>query len=73
MPESARWLIQKHRYKEATKVLKYVAKLNRREVPDYDVLVAVGEESVGGKRYTFIDLFRTKTYAARTITVMTGW
>jgi hypothetical protein len=75
MPESSRWLIQKQRYNDAMKVLKFVARLNGKSPPDMPLLLRVGYESKAQAehRYSFLDLFRTKKYAAQTMTVMTGW
>ncbi|XP_064646532.1 solute carrier family 22 member 15-like [Lineus longissimus] len=75
MPESSRWLIQKQRYEDAMKVLTSIARLNRKEKPDMTLLHKVGErcKAEAEYRYTFFDLFRTKKYAAQTLTVMTGW
>ncbi|XP_064622968.1 organic cation transporter protein-like [Lineus longissimus] len=72
MPESSRWLIQKGRYEEASKVLTYVARLNKRAPPDMKLIMELGEEKVNNN-YTFLDLFRTKRYAAQTLTLMFGW
>ena len=33
LPESARWLISKHKHKKATSIIKSMAKVNGREVP----------------------------------------
>ena len=34
MPESARWLINRGRHKEAEKIIRKVAKVNKKELPD---------------------------------------
>jgi hypothetical protein len=76
MPESARWSIQKGRFDEAMYWIKMIARANKKPCPDLALLknIAVTEEEERKtKRYTYIDLFRTRKYAIRTVAVLMSW
>ncbi|XP_064630702.1 solute carrier family 22 member 15-like [Lineus longissimus] len=77
IPESARWLIQKGRVEEAKLWIKRIAKYNRRPPPDLSVLDKIAEAEDARmhmqERYTYLDLFRTKKYAVRSLVLMLGW
>lgn len=64
MCESARWLLTKHRYTDAINCLKYVARINKREVEESDFLKFINyykQQSSQEKSYendTFLGMFK---------------
>ncbi|XP_074648643.1 solute carrier family 22 member 15-like isoform X2 [Tubulanus polymorphus] len=77
LPESARWLMQKQRFEEAEKWIKRMAKLNKKPCPDLSVLERIAEyedeQRQHRQKYTYLDLFYSKTLAVQSICVMFGW
>lgn len=77
MPESARWSIQKGRFKEAMYWLKMIARFNRKPCPDMELLQEIAgaenKEKQELRRYTYIDLFKGKEYALRTFLLTFSW
>ncbi|KAK6040688.1 hypothetical protein COOONC_21807 [Cooperia oncophora] len=82
IPESPKFLIQKHRKKEAVKALSYVNSFRRdngkfteeeiKQAVDKAVLMTGDAERCGKKKYTFVHLYATKTLAIRTIVLSFG-
>ncbi|XP_071954784.1 organic cation transporter protein-like [Antedon mediterranea] len=80
VPESPRWLITQKRYKEATDILKKMAKGNGRELPsefsDPDELektMMKSEEEGDMKRHTIVDLFRTPNLRKKSLNLFYNW
>ncbi|XP_074649148.1 organic cation transporter protein-like [Tubulanus polymorphus] len=76
LPESARWLIQKKRYDEAEFWVKKMAMMNRRTVPNLNILIqkiGESEKRPPSKRYTYLDLFRSRSMAVMSLCVMYAW
>jgi hypothetical protein len=77
VPESVRWLIQKRRFEEARTIIRRMAKVNKKPVPDLDLLERISMRQNTEKdmeaRYTYFDLFSTVTLASRTLVVMFCW
>ena len=77
VPESIRWLIQKRRFKEAEKIIRHMARINRKPVPDMKLLENISqvdnEEREKVARYTYLDLFSTRKLASQTLVVMFCW
>ncbi|XP_046383064.1 organic cation transporter protein-like isoform X2 [Ischnura elegans] len=75
VPESPRWLAAKDRPEEARKVLKSIAKVNKRELPAdcMEKLRHIAEVSRKQKCYGMISLFSSKRLAIRTMLLMVCW
>ncbi|XP_074648850.1 solute carrier family 22 member 15-like [Tubulanus polymorphus] len=76
LPESARWLIQKKRYDEAEFWVKRMAMMNRRTVPNLKILIRKmgdNEKRPSSQRYTYLDLFRSRSMAVMSLCVMYAW
>ena len=75
--ESFRWLVTRGKYKEAEGVIERVARINGYDKPDLtniinQIKIEVGDED-SRKRYTAIDLFRSKRGAIRTSALLFIW
>ncbi|XP_064643183.1 organic cation transporter protein-like [Lineus longissimus] len=77
VPESIRWLIQKGRFDEAEKIIREMARVNKREVPDMSVLKQIAKEAEKRQKeegqYSYHDLFRTADMAKRAAVIMLTW
>ncbi|XP_064620349.1 solute carrier family 22 member 15-like isoform X2 [Lineus longissimus] len=77
VPESIRWLIQKGRFDEAEKIIREMARVNKREVPDMSVLKQIAKEAEKRQKeegqYSYHDLFRTADMAKRAAVIMLCW
>ncbi|XP_074647775.1 solute carrier family 22 member 15-like [Tubulanus polymorphus] len=76
LPESARWLIQKKRYDEAEFWVKRMAMMNRRTVPNLNIFIRKmgdNEKRPSSQRYTYLDLFRSRSMAVMSLCVMYAW
>ncbi|GFO30694.1 solute carrier family 22 member 21 [Plakobranchus ocellatus] len=78
IPESARWLATKGRQTEAYAVLKKMAKVNGRELPEaaMDTIktIAVTEKtSRKGKEYSYLDLFKGRATTKLTVIFSFQW
>ena len=75
IPESFRWLITTGKYAESEEIIGRVAKMNGHEKPDIRNIIeqAKQDEKQETKRYTAIDLFRTKRSAIKTLALMFTW
>ena len=68
IPESTRYLIVRGRYEETERILREVAKVNKREYPDVK-LVQYKEQRTGD----FRDLFASKKMAHKTLVCWFSW
>lgn len=77
MPESFRWLVTKQRFKKADKVVGFIAKVNRREKPALDKIFSEAQSDANkqatNKRYSFIDLFKTRESTKMTAGLLFAW
>jgi OCT family organic cation transporter-like MFS transporter 4/5 len=77
VPESIRWLIQKGRFDEAEKIIRDMARVNKREVPDMSALKRIAAEAKKIRekegQYSYHDLFRTADMAKRAAVIMLTW
>ena len=77
LPESPRWLNQHKKYGKAQEVLRKIAQKNKRPVPSIDVLREAAradlQEAKHLKKFTYLDLFRYREYAKRTIILIFIW
>lgn len=77
VPESPRWLIQKGRLAEAEKIIRLIARRNKRPYPDLSHLNSYvkkeKEVEMKLKRYGFWDLFRNLTMTKNTLIMMYAW
>ena len=71
IPESTRWLRLNGKSQQAIDILKRIAKFNKKDVPDFD-LVAVEQDTSKGKSH-FVDLFRPKKIAIRSLIQGYAW
>ncbi|XP_064651393.1 organic cation transporter protein-like isoform X2 [Lineus longissimus] len=77
VPESVRWLIQKGRFDEAEEIIVEMAKVNKKPVPKLALLREIAqltsEEEASKHSYNYLDLFRTRDNAIRTVIMMFVW
>lgn len=75
LPESCRWLISKGEGDKSVKVMKKIAKMNKKEVPDrvYDAVLKMclkqKQLNESMPSYTYLDLFRTPNMRKITILI----
>ena len=80
VPESFRWLITRHRYQDAERVVGAVAYVNRAAKPDLTKIIELAKDeenteksSKSAKKYSAIDLFKTKEGVKNTIGLIFMW
>ena len=77
MPESFRWYYAHDRVEDAEKVIKTISKVNHRPLPDMtDIMTTVLADQGGNKKdrkYSALDLFRSKYLAKITILLSVCW
>lgn len=77
MPESFRWLVTKQRFKKAEKVVSVIAKVNRVKMPSLEKIFAEAKletnKQATNRRYSFIDLFRTRESTKITLGLLFAW
>jgi len=76
MDESPRWLLQQGRLEESEAVLKKIARRNGTKAPDIATLKAVAhsdQQEDEAKKYTYIDLFKSRVYLKRAIILFLTW
>ncbi|XP_022084587.1 solute carrier family 22 member 3-like [Acanthaster planci] len=71
--ESVNWLVSKGRIEEANKVVRRVAMINGKALPDVLFDKEDMEETESSVPPSFIDLFKTPNMAAKTINMMFNW
>ncbi|XP_072020671.1 organic cation transporter protein-like [Amphiura filiformis] len=81
LPESARWLMARGKYRQAEKIIRKVAKVNGTKLPEnlfleemtaFEELESANHEAAH-RRTSFLDLFRTPNMRIKTINVMFNW
>jgi len=79
MPESCRWLLSMGEGEKTVKIMKRIAKMNGREVPEavYDSVLSLAEKQKEERANTappsYLDLFRTKEMRTITILITILW
>lgn len=82
LPESPRWLVATGNYRRAAKVMKSMARLNRKPIPDnyedvlrhhFQTALTKGDATTKPQSYGIIDLFRTPNMRAKTIIITAVW
>lgn len=78
LPESPRWLVSVGKYDEAKKVLKRIAKVNKRTEVDIDALMLRVQSQTesdphGMNKYNCTDLFKTPNLRKKTLLVTYIW
>ncbi|XP_022089884.1 organic cation transporter protein-like isoform X2 [Acanthaster planci] len=76
-PESARWLINRGRHNQAEKIIRKVAKVNKKELPDVlfeeDEIKELKEKLEAERKPNALDLFKTPNIAFKTSNLMFNW
>ena len=69
VPESYRWLVARGRFAEAEVVIRKMAYMNKKQMPDLEKIRLKMEEDrdfmarqTSGKIYSVVDLFRTRKF-----------
>eukprot|EP00112_Aurelia_sp_Birch-Aquarium-sp1_P010677 Seg2274.3 transcript_id=Seg2274.3/GoldUCD/mRNA.D3Y31 product="Organic cation/carnitine transporter 4" protein_id=Seg2274.3/GoldUCD/D3Y31 len=65
IPESTRWLQLQGRKEEVRKILEKIARVNKKKLPEFELVVLKQESSVGIKH--IFDIFRPKKIAIRSL------
>ena len=76
MDESPRWLLQQGRLEESEAVLRKIARRNGTTAPDIATLKAVAQSDQNeaeSKKYTYLDLFKSRIYLKRAIILFLTW
>merc|ERR1719154_750876 len=79
LPESCRWLMAMGESEKLQKILKSIAKMNKKDVPDHVYIEAISmckkqvETNETKTSYTYIDLFRNPNMRKITILVTILW
>merc|ERR1719347_318178 len=75
LPESCRWLISQGDGNKSVKIIKKIAKMNNKEVPDHVISEVIElcekqkEENDNSSPISYMDLFRTKNMRKITILI----
>ena len=72
VPESVRWLLTHGKKDEAEKLLKQVAKVNKKKIPDEGLVLPADQKSVQ-REAGFMDLFRTRAMTKKTVISWISW
>ncbi|KAK7090345.1 hypothetical protein V1264_010154 [Littorina saxatilis] len=77
-PESVRWLILHNRIDEAEKVIQKVVSVNRKKMPDLEVIRKVALREIEskkkiGRRYTYVDLLKGRSLIRVTLCFNFTW
>ena len=76
LPESCRWLMEMGRKEKMVKILKKIAKINKKQVPD-SLWTEVGQlcdkKSREKNSYTYLDLFRTPKMRRISVLAILMW
>ncbi|OZC11067.1 transporter, major facilitator family protein [Onchocerca flexuosa] len=78
VPESARWLVAQHKYKEADKILQRAAKINGARLPEkwwdqIDFPEKTAQNRSPQRKYNYLDLVRTPRIRMRTFACLFLW
>ncbi|XP_046526055.1 solute carrier family 22 member 2 [Equus quagga] len=73
IPESPRWLISQNKNAEAMRVIKHMAKKNRKSLPASLQSLRPGEEVSEKLNPSFLDLVRTPQIRKHTLVLMYNW
>ena len=78
LPESFRWYYAHDRIDDAEKIITKVAKVNRRPVPDMTymkqlTMMTCMERRMTDKKYTVLDLFKTRFLIKVTLLLFLNW
>ncbi|XP_033625385.1 organic cation transporter protein-like isoform X1 [Asterias rubens] len=78
LPESPRWLISKKKFKQAEKIIKSIAKVNKKSVPENmfveeDTIQEKETNNILTRQPTQIDLFRTPNMRKKTLNIFFNW
>ena len=76
LPESCRWLMEMGRKEKMVKILKKIARINKKQVPD-SLWTEVGQlcdkKSLEKNSYTYLDLFRTPKMRRISVLAILMW
>ena len=76
LPESCRWLMEMGRKEKMVKILKKIARINKKQVPD-SLWTEVGQlcdkKSREKNSYTYLDLFRTPKMRRISVLAILMW
>lgn len=72
VPESVRWLLTHGKKDEAEKLLKQVAKVNKKKIPDEGLVLPADQKSVQ-REAGFMDLFGTRAMTKKTVISWISW
>ncbi|XP_068716130.1 organic cation transporter protein-like isoform X2 [Montipora capricornis] len=73
VPESVRWLLTHEKTEEAEKVLKKVAKVNKKEMPDEGLGLPEDQRCGQRREAGFMDLFGTRSMTKKTLISWISW
>ena len=76
LPESCRWLMEMGRKEKMVKILKKIAKINKKQVPDSlwtEVDQLCDKKSREKNSYTYLDLFRTPKMRRISVLAILMW
>ena len=66
--------MQHERLEEAHQILVKISKKNKKPAPSIeDVAALAAKQGEGGRRYTYLDLFKVPLYAKRAMIMFTAW
>ena len=72
VPESVRWLLTHGKKDEAEKLLRQVAKVNKKKIPDEGLVLQADQKSVQ-REAGFMDLFGTRAMTKKTVISWISW
>ncbi|XP_070558925.1 organic cation transporter protein-like [Ptychodera flava] len=77
--ETPMWLMRKHKYAKAKRILKRFSKLNKTTLPDdtfdeaSEIKVVSVDDDQQTRRYTVLDLFKTRRLCIKTLLMCFNW